>query len=213
MIRQATGGTIRTTVEYWPAFVDILMTVLMVFVLQNLLQTSLNIGSLESAKIRQAQSTLQQALERDFQSEIRDGTINIVVGINLLQVRFSDKILFSPTDHKLKPKGQQIVDRCALTLARIPSILYDRIQVEGHTDRAPFQRKEYPSNNWELSTARALTVVERFRSHSLAQDKLSAVGYAEFRPIFSRGVYNPDLSRRIELRLVFMAPADLGSAR
>lgn len=200
-----TGGTIRTELEYWPAFVDILMTVLMVFVLQNVLQSALNAGSLEAAKIRQAQRMLQKAIEEEFQGEIRSGKVTVVPGVNLLQIRFSDEILFGSGTSELNPKGEQILDRCAHTLAQMPANLYDRIQVEGHTDQHRF--KYDPDGNWKLSTARAVTVVERFKHHAVAEDKLSAAGYAEFRPVTDdNGNYRSDLSRRIELRVVFLAP-------
>jgi flagellar motor protein MotB len=203
------GGTIRTSVDYWPSFVDILMTVLMVFVLQNLVQTSLNVTSIEAAKIRQAQQLLQNALDREFSSEIAAGTVSVVRGVNLLQIRFSDKILFTPQKADLKPEGAAIVDRCAATLGNIPSTAYDRIQIEGHTDRNEFSAPQYPRDNWELSAARALVVVSRFkRSPLLSQDRLSAAAYAGFRPVMVGDKYRADLSRRIELRVVFIPPSD-----
>ena len=208
-MRQPTGGTIQTSVDYWPSFVDILMTVLMVFVLQNLVQTSLNVSSIEAAKIRQAQQLLQNALDREFRSEIAEGTVSVVRGVNLLQIRFSDKILFKPLHADLKPEGGQIVDRCAATLRSVPSSKYDRIQIEGHTDRNTFTALQYPRDNWELSSARALTVVERFKRNALLPEaKLSAAAYASFRPVMIGNTYRPDLSRRIELRIVFIPPSD-----
>src|SRR5262245_54126103 len=95
MTLQLTGTTIRTRLEYWPAFVDTLMIVLIVFVLQNLLQTMLSLGSPEMAEIRKAQRSLKSALEDEFKVESADGTVEIVSGVNLLQVRFSNKVLFN----------------------------------------------------------------------------------------------------------------------
>lgn len=207
--RIASGGTIRTTIDYWPSLVDILMTVLMVFVLQNLVQTALSVNSVESARIRQSQQLLQDALDREFSAEIRNGTVTLVRGVNLLQIRFSDRILFNPQEAALKAEGERILDRCASTLASIRSSAYDRIQVEGHTDRSEFTRAGYPRNNWELSSARALTVIDRFvRKGRINQDKLSAAAYASSRPVLVGTAYRPDLSRRIELRIVFIPPAE-----
>lgn len=57
------------------------------------------------------------------------------------------------------------------------------IRIEGHTDNVPIKTPAYPSN-WELSTARATNIVQYLIStHSFPPEKLSAIGYGEYRPI------------------------------
>ena len=78
----------------------------------------------------------------------------------------------------LKPEGKTLLDVIASTLAPAAN----HIRIEGHTDNVPIRNSRFPSN-WELSTARATTVVahliEKFR---FAPDRLSAAGYSEYRP-------------------------------
>ena len=73
--------------------------------------------------------------------------------------------------------------------------------VEGHTDKKPIKTSKYPSN-WELSTARANSVLKLLLDLGFKPNRLAAAGYGEFYPI-SDGEKDIDLqqNRRIELKL------------
>lgn len=205
-------GRIRTTIEFWPSFVDILVTVLMVFVLQSFLRTTLNVEVLEAAKLQQAQDRLRKSLRSEFQREVQDETVTFAAKPNLLQIRFADRILFKPSRFSLEYAGEDVLRRCARVLSQASS--FEEIQIEGHTDTSQFRGAAFPRNNWELSSARALTVVSFFvNAAGLDPKKLSANGYGEFRPVVEAGRYRPDLSRRIELRVVFSTPRAEGGAK
>ena len=75
------------------------------------------------------------------------------------------------------------------------------IMVEGHTDKRPISTSKYPSN-WELSTARANSVLKLLLELGFSPNKLAAAGYGEFYPI-SVGDTDIDYqqNRRIELKL------------
>jgi chemotaxis protein MotB len=55
------------------------------------------------------------------------------------------------------------------------------VRVEGHTDDRPIRTTEYPSN-WELSAARAASVVHLFMDHGIAPDRLAVLGFGQYRP-------------------------------
>jgi flagellar motor protein MotB len=75
------------------------------------------------------------------------------------------------------------------------------LQIQGHTDTVPIFTKRFP-NNWHLSTARALSVVEFLVSIGVPQSRLYAAGYGEFQPIDQRSdEIGNRRNRRIELRL------------
>jgi chemotaxis protein MotB len=59
-----------------------------------------------------------------------------------------------------------------------------RFQVEGHTDNVPIATERFPSN-WELSSARALSVVQLLVRGGVAPESLSGAGYGEFQPVAS----------------------------
>jgi chemotaxis protein MotB len=75
------------------------------------------------------------------------------------------------------------------------------IQVDGHTDARPIASREFPSN-WELSSARAISVVKYLISRGVAPNRLVAAGYGEFAPL-EAGDSDEVLrrNRRIELKL------------
>ena len=85
--------------------------------------------------------------------------------------------------------------------ARIPGDIDWVLRVDGHTDRRPIHTSEFPSN-WELSTARALSIVRFLIGEGVPQRRLIAAGFGEFRPLDSANTPEAwQRNRRIELRL------------
>jgi chemotaxis protein MotB len=79
---------------------------------------------------------------------------------------------------ELDDEGRRLFHEIALSLAAVPNT----VRVEGHTDNVPIHTQRYASN-WELSTARATSVVAYFvQNVGLDPGRLSAAGYAEFHP-------------------------------
>lgn len=113
-----------------------------------------------------------------------------------LVVRFLDTVLFARAKADLRPDASDILDRVAQVLDKVPN----QIAVEGHTDNLPIQTWEFPSN-WWLSTARANRVVEYFiAEHHIAPNRLSAVGYGEYRPLKPNdSETNRAQNRRVEI--------------
>ncbi|MEQ8370009.1 MAG: peptidoglycan -binding protein [Alphaproteobacteria bacterium] len=118
---------------------------------------------------------------------------------------FQSEVLFASGSDELGPEGRQQVESLARTLAEIareiPPEINWILEVSGHTDVVPISTGRFPSN-WELSTARAITVVKALASAGIPAERLSATGYGQFQPIddsddevaFRR-------NRRIELKL------------
>ncbi|MCZ6679296.1 MAG: OmpA family protein [Candidatus Poribacteria bacterium] len=119
-------------------------------------------------------------LRESLQKEIQDKEIVITELRGMLTVNMMDKILFDSGKAQIKPEGKRVLEKIAETfLNRYP----DReIRVEGHTDNVPF--KGLVLNNWDLSTARAISAV-RYLQEQAGVDpiRLAAVGYAFYRPI------------------------------
>jgi len=118
---------------------------------------------------------------------------------------FQSEVLFASGSDVLGPEGRQQVQQLARTLAEIAGDIPPEInwilEVSGHTDVVPIYTGRFPSN-WELSTARAITVVKTMIVAGIPADRLSATGFGEFQPLddsddeiaFRR-------NRRIELKL------------
>ncbi len=95
-----------------------------------------------------------------------------------IQLILNDELLFTSGSARLTPKGFALLKR----VARIIGPLDRPVRVEGHTDDVPISTERYPSN-WELSTARAVQVVEYLgRDGHIPAANLSAAGYGASRP-------------------------------
>ena len=118
---------------------------------------------------------------------------------------FESELLFDSASADLQSAGMKKLKQIGLTLKEttneIPTDIDWIIQVEGHTDKRPIQTAQYPSN-WELSTARANSVLKLLLDLGFAPNRLSAAGYGEFYPIAEgddAGILQQN--RRIELKL------------
>ena len=118
---------------------------------------------------------------------------------------FESELLFDAASADLQLSGKEKLSEIGLTLKEttndIPSDIDWIIMVEGHTDKKPIQTIRYPSN-WELSSARANTVLKLLLDLGFPPNRLASAGYGEFYPI-SNGETESDLqqNRRIELKL------------
>ena len=118
---------------------------------------------------------------------------------------FESELLFDSASADLQVAGKEKLKEIGMTLKEttndIPNDIDWIIQVEGHTDKRPIKTNKYPSN-WELSTARANSVLKLLIDLGFDPNRLSAAGYGEFYPI-SEGetdqIYQQN--RRIELKL------------
>src|SRR5215831_6154376 len=149
----------------------------------------------------------QQELSKSLQDEIAKGNITIQQVRDRLTINMVDRVLFDSGRAEIKPAGVKVLKQVADVLKTVTD---KQIRIEGHTDNLPISTKlqDRFKTNWELSTARATTVV-RFLIDQGGVDRqyLSAVGYAETRPIASNDSEEGRASnRRIEIVLY---PRDL----
>ncbi len=118
---------------------------------------------------------------------------------------FQSEVLFGSGSAEMGENGKGQLTQLAKTLksisAKIPKDLDWVLRVDGHTDRVPIKTAAFPSN-WELSTARAISVVKFLISQGIPARNLAAAGFGEFRPLDARTdeiAYRRN--RRIELKL------------
>ncbi len=106
--------------------------------------------------------------------------------------------LFDLGDRNLKNEAIPALDEVAALLKNMPN----EVIVEGHTDNLPVSGGTYQSN-WELSIARALSVIEYFVSKGLSPERFIAAGYGEYHPIYPNDTpENRALNRRIEINII-----------
>jgi chemotaxis protein MotB len=128
-------------------------------------------------------------------------------GIRIVGDRFvfQSEVLFKTGSAELGAEGKTQIKQLAGTLneitKKIPKKLKWVLRVDGHTDNLPIKTSRFPSN-WELSTARAISVVKYLIANDILPTNLAATGFGEFQPIDPR---NDEIAnrrnRRIELKL------------
>nr|WP_282571277.1 OmpA family protein [Methylonatrum kenyense] len=120
--------------------------------------------------------------------------------------RFQSELFFDTAEAEIGEEGRSQLDDVARTMLEIAEEIDDNdipwiLQVEGHTDRRQIRTAEFPSN-WQLSTARAQSIVDYLIDRGVPPERLSATGFAEFHPV-DEGDDAEALSRnrRIEMRI------------
>jgi chemotaxis protein MotB len=118
---------------------------------------------------------------------------------------FQSEVLFGSGEAEIGAEGRRQLAQLAQTLTAIADEIPDELpwvlQVDGHTDRRPISTPRFPSN-WELSTARAISVAQFLVSQGIPPERVAARGFAEFQPLDPSDT--PEAyrrNRRIEIKL------------
>lgn len=122
-----------------------------------------------------------------------------------LEIEIKTNILFPSGTAELQPAALPVLKSLAVILSEYPN----PIHVEGFTDNVPIKTALYPSN-WELSTARAMSVVHLFAREGLKPERLAAVGYSEFKPAAPN---DTEEGRSKNRKVVLVVMADDNSSR
>lgn len=150
---------------------------------------------------------LREELEREV-NEVKGlqglNQISIITDERGIVIRILDRAFFDEGKADLKENAKRTIDKLAPIIKRIPN----HVRIEGHTDNVPISNQEFKSN-WELSVRRATEVVRYFiEKGGIPPNRLSASGYAEFRPIASNDTAeNRALNRRIEIIILKSNPS------
>lgn len=118
---------------------------------------------------------------------------------SMVKVRIPRKVLFESGSTKMVPGGEEILQALVSLIYEIPH----EIRIDGHTDEEPIERDKYPSH-WELSAARACTVVRYFTTRiGMDAKRFSAQGFADTQPrVPGTSEANKEINRRIELNIM-----------
>ena len=149
----------------------------------------------------------QEELSKSLQDEISKGNITIQQVRDRLTINMVDRVLFDSGQAQVKPAGIKVLKQVADVLKTVTD---KQIRIEDHTDNVHISSKlqDRFKTNWELSTARATTVVRYLIDQGgVDRQHLSAVGYADTHPLASNETEQGRASnRRIEIVLY---PKDL----
>lgn len=151
---------------------------------------------------RSPMETLDSDLAAALSKEISTGNVRISRGPEGVTISLADSVLFQPGQAEISPAAGEIL----IKLASYLTPLANEVVVEGHTDNAPIHMAQFPSN-WELSSARSVNVVKNLARSGVTPERLSAVGYGEFRPrVPNDPLKGAQENRRIDIVVRNVAP-------
>src|ERR1035441_907567 len=146
---------------------------------------------------------LQTELETALASEIKRKEIAMRREPDGLVISLREVGFFESGAAQMKSSSQAAFDRIANMLRQRDY----RLRIEGHTDNAPIHTAQFPSN-WELSTSRATEIVRLLIVRDgFSPDRLSAAGYAEYRPVATNlTAEGRGMNRRVDIIILGQAP-------
>ncbi|HET9948300.1 MAG TPA: OmpA family protein [Longimicrobiales bacterium] len=146
-------------------------------------------------EVRERNRIYEEVLGR-FRSLIDGGQVAVSIERGRMVIQLPQDILFQSGSATLAPEGVRTLREVGTVLAGLPDRSF---QVEGHTDDVPISTERFPSN-WELSSARALSVVRVLVEAGVPPERLSGAGYGEYQPVASNDdAEGRRLNRRIEI--------------
>jgi len=145
-------------------------------------------------ELNQAKRLLENALSK----EIEDKQVKLEMMEKGLVITVVGDVLFDSGKGKVRSQSYSILNKVATVLKdNVPEL---NVGIEGHTDNIPIKHSGWKSN-WELSTARALSVLHYLvEEKDISPERVSAIGYGEFRPVASNDIKDGrQLNRRVEI--------------
>ncbi|MBU1196019.1 MAG: flagellar motor protein MotB [Proteobacteria bacterium] len=160
----------------------------------------------EEPSENQAIDELGGMIEKEMEeivSEVRElvlfnklgGEVSVTKTEDGVVITLSDLLLFRKGGTTLSPKGEDILKKVAFVLRKMAY----HVKIKGHTDNSPISSSMYPSN-WELSSARASTVVRLLIANGVPPQYISAEGYAQYHPVATNDTERGrSYNRRVEI--------------
>ena len=109
---------------------------------------------------------------------VEQGKVRVLETSRGVTIEINDSVLFAPGQAQLQTSVVKAMRAIADVL--VPTDF--PVTIEGHTDNVPINTQQFPSN-WELSAVRATTVLRLFADAGVLPDRLTAIGYADTRPV------------------------------
>ena len=162
-------------------------------------------GESQSSAAERASAELNElagAVESRVPELIDDELISVQRNESWLEIEIKAQLLFASGSRVLLAEAVPILEGFASMLREAPN----RINIEGFTDNVPIRNGRFPSN-WELSAARAATVVRLFEANGIAPERLSATGYGEHQPVASNDTAEGRARNRRVVLVVFSGAA------
>lgn len=166
-------------------------------------------AAVQSSPIPNAQTakdsleSLVERLRSDLADSAQRGEVEIKYDGRRIEVSIKSQVLFA--------SGSAVIAAASMpVLAKVADVVRESdtpVQIEGHTDNVPIVSALYPSN-WELSAARAVSVLRLFEEQRVNPSRMAAVGYAEHQPV-SDNLSEEGRSRNRRVMVIISRPGNV----
>ena len=155
----------------------------------------------EAENLKKVEEQITEALVKDkLQNQVKF-TIN---ERGLIVTVVTNEVVFDGNRANLQAGGAKILDAIAPVLSKLPN----NVEVDGHTNQLKAKTTFYPSG-WELSAARASTVVRYLTSNGLPKDRMSAVGFSDTKPLIDpKDPKSVQMNRRVDVVVLTQLTAE-----
>ena len=159
-----------------------------------------NDGSFNVEDKRDKNKEMYKKVEKYVEERGLDDRVNLTLDPKGVYFDIKEAVLFDIGSADLKDEGKEVLR----SLTELFSKLDNEIVIEGHTDDIPIHNIKY-SSNWDLSTARAVSVIQYFiEEEHMPPGRMSAVGYGEYKPMVENSNdTNRMINRRVNLLIIF----------
>lgn len=141
-----------------------------------------NAGAAKAGPIADLQASLDY-LTTELKREILAGKLQVRLDPRGLVVSLTEAAFFRSAEDTIEPAAYPTIEKIALVIRRLPN----PVRLEGHTDSVPIHNSRF-RNNWELSSARSIAMLELLTSHcGVPETRLAVAGYADTSPVDSNG--------------------------
>ncbi|GAB6183536.1 OmpA/MotB family protein [Thermodesulfovibrio hydrogeniphilus] len=148
----------------------------------------------------QLEEDRRNSIVEDLKKLLKDSPeVNITASSRGVVITLPNSLLFDSGSARLKPESEEVLTKIAEKLKEIPA----KILIEGHTDNVPIVSSSIYKSNWELSAARAASVLHFMLEKGLSPDRFTIAGYGEYRPVESNETPEGRAkNRRVEIVIV-----------
>ena len=167
-------------------------------------QTDTRVNSpVDTTIVKNTFPDILSGMKNEMDSAIRDLNMEEDIDVQAMDkeivITMKENVTFISADAELIKDSEPVLDKIASIIESHPSFI---VEIDGHTDNLPINTPRYPSN-WELSVARAASVLKYFMNHhGMEPSRFSIKGDADQRPLASNDTTeHRALNRRVEIRL------------
>lgn len=156
----------------------------------------------QSTKADVQLDAIQRQVERALGSLIMSDQVTVTRDGLWIEVAIRSDVLFASGSAELSTPARQAVDQLASVLRELPN----ELRIEGHTDNRPIASALFPSN-WELSGARAASVIRLLEGRGVDPRRMAAIGFGEKRPVADNETLSGRAANRRVMLVILATPA------